>query len=238
MGPSLSVAWARASLWHRPEPGLMRLCNTARRRQVRHRHMDRKELDGFIAHHALSEEGIAAAFEIANAQPSRAETLRFASQALRIAGVLSLAAGLVFFVAANWQDFRVFGRFALIEAVLIGSVVVATVRCPPAALGRYALLMAFVATGALLALFGQTYQTGADLYELFLTWSLVALPFAFAAQWSLTWAAWLTVLNVALALFCNTSRVGGWLWTLVDARGLRLVELLLLPTIVNLALWA
>ena len=37
---------------------------------------------------------------------------------LRIAGVLSLAAGLVFFVAANWSEIAVFGRFALIELVL------------------------------------------------------------------------------------------------------------------------
>jgi uncharacterized membrane protein len=199
--------------------------------------MDRKELDGFIAHHGLSPDGIAAAFAITAAEPDRDETARFASVALRVAGVLSLATGLVFFVAANWQDFRVFGRFALLEAVLAGSIAVALFQPPPRALGRYALLMAFVATGALLALFGQTYQTGADVYELFLTWSLVALPFAVAAQWSISWAASLSVLNVALALFCHTSRFGGWLWAMIDSRGLRLAELLLLPTLVNLALW-
>ena len=38
------------------------------------------------------------------------------------------------------------------------------------------------ATGALLALFGQTYQTGADVYELFLTWALLGLPLVIAAQ--------------------------------------------------------
>jgi hypothetical protein len=200
--------------------------------------MDRRELDGFIAHHGLAEDGIAAAFAITNAQPERREMLRFASQALGLAGLLSLAAGLVFFVAANWQDFRIFGRFALLEAILVGSIAAALLKPAPAAVGRYALSMAFAATGALLALFGQTYQTGADVYELFLTWALVALPFAIAAQWSATWAAWLTVLNVALALFCNTSRAGGWFWTLIDPRGLRLTELLLVPTIVNLALWA
>ena len=42
--------------------------------------------------------------------------------------------------------------------------------------------MAAVAVGALLAVFGQTYQTGADPFELFLTWALLIVPWTLAAR--------------------------------------------------------
>ena len=200
--------------------------------------MDRKELDAFAAHHNLSERDLRAAYEIVGAQPDAAETRAFLIRLLRIAGVLSLAAGVVFFVAANWQDFRVFGRFALIETVLVVSLCLAIWRPAPLPIGRYALLMAFITTGALLALFGQTYQTGADLYELFLTWAVLGLPLVLASQWAVTWAAWLLVLNTSLTLFCVARPVGGWLWIALGRWDLNLVELLLVPTVVNLGLWA
>ena len=60
------------------------------------------------------------------------------------------------------------------------------VKPPPRFVGRGAVFLAFIATGALLALFGQTYQTGADVYELFLTWALLGLPLVVAAQWSVS----------------------------------------------------
>ena len=47
----------------------------------------------------------------------------FLGACLRIAGVLSLAAGVVFFVAANWSEIAVFGRFALLELLLLACVV-------------------------------------------------------------------------------------------------------------------
>src|SRR4029453_13883348 len=103
----------------------------------------------------------------------------------------------------NWSEFGVTGRFVLIQSVFGISIAIALWKPPPQALGRYALLMAFIATGALLALFGQTYQTGADVYELFLGWTLLGLPLVVAARWSVSSAAWVLVLNLALMLYCG-----------------------------------
>jgi len=202
------------------------------------RPMNRKELDAFVEHHQLGAANVDLALTLAGARPTPAETSRFAIRALMLAGVISLAAGLVFFVAANWDELRVAGRFALLELLLLASLVFALLRPPPRALGRYALLAAFVATGALLALFGQTYQTGADIYELFLTWTLLALPFVLAGQWSVLWAAWILVLNVALGLFCGFRPDGGLLWILFSGAGWATSGLLLIAALVNLALWA
>jgi uncharacterized membrane protein len=199
--------------------------------------MNRKELDAFVAHHALAPAGVEVALELAGARPSPADLARFAGRMLKLAGVLSLAAGLVFFIAANWEALAVLGRFVLVEAVLVLSVAVALWKPPPNALGRYALLLGFIATGALLALFGQTYQTGADVYELFLTWALLGVLVAVAGQWSVTWAAWVLVLNMALWLYCAWQPQSGWFWLLIGALNLNLSVLLLGPMIVNVLLW-
>lgn len=200
--------------------------------------MNRKELDAFVEHHQLSAGNVDLALTLAGARPTPAETRGFATRVLMLAGMVSFAAGVVFFVAANWDVLRVAGRFALLELLMLVSLVLAVLRPPPKSIGRYALLTAFVTTGALLALFGQTYQTGADVSELFLTWTALALPFVLAGQWSVLWAAWVLVLNVALGLFCGFRPDGGPLWILFSGFDLNSSTLLLIAALANLALWA
>jgi uncharacterized membrane protein len=176
--------------------------------------MNRYELDSLAAHYRLEGARLEELLDAAQARPSRHETLQFILRLLRLAGVLSLAAGVVFFIAANWDEFGVFGRFILVEAALLATVGLALYKPPPLALGKYVLLLAFILTGVLLALFGQTYQTGADTYELFLGWTVLGLLFVLAGRWGVLWGAWLLVLNVALWLYCGWRPETGWLWAI------------------------
>ena len=98
--------------------------------------LNRTELDELAAHYALEPDGVDALLNLAQARPGRGATLDFLARVLRIGGVLSLAAGIVFFVAANWSAMAVFGRFALLELVLVACVVAALIRPPPSGLGR------------------------------------------------------------------------------------------------------
>jgi uncharacterized membrane protein len=202
-----------------------------------HSKLKRSELDGLAEFHSLDAAKVETLLELADARPSRAEGLRFLGTCAVLAGVLSLAAGLVFFVAANWGRIAVFGRFALIELALVACAALTFVKPPPNFLGRGATFLAFIATGALLALFGQTYQTGADVYELFLTWALLGLPLAIAAQWGVASAAWVLVLNVALLLFCGWHPAGGMLWVLFGSTHLQPAHLVMGAAWLNLALW-
>jgi uncharacterized membrane protein len=199
--------------------------------------VNRADLDAFVTHHRLSEPSVFVALDLANARPRKEELSHAAVRALRVAGVLSLAAGVVFFVAANWQALAVFARFAALQTLLITCIAAALWRPPPSAIGRLSVLGAFVVTGALLALFGQTYQTGADIYELFLGWSALAVPFVIAARWGVVSAAWVLVLNLALTLFCGVNPAAGLLWTMLGGFGLDSGELAVLAAAVNLALW-
>ena len=201
------------------------------------RSLKRNDLDHLARFHSLDEQGIESLLAIAEARPSRAEGRLFLAACLRISGLLSVAAGLVFFIAANWSDISIFGRFALVETVLVACGALAFWKPPPSGIGRGALFLAFIATGALLALFGQTYQTGAYVYELFLSWALLGLALVLLSRWSVTTAAWVLVLNLALMLYCGFRPTGGLLWVLLGGPRLQTADLVMAAAGLNLVLW-
>jgi uncharacterized membrane protein len=197
----------------------------------------RAELDHLAKFFSLDQARIETMFDVARARPTRAEGLAFLGTCLLLGGLLSVAASLVFFVAANWSEIAVFGRFALIETIFLACGVAAWLRPPPSPVGRGALFLAFVTVGALLALFGQTYQTGADVYELFLGWALLGLPLVVIGRWSIATAAWALVLNLSLALYCGWQPAGGLLWTLFGGMRLSMANALLIAATINVAMW-
>jgi uncharacterized membrane protein len=67
--------------------------------------------------------------------------------------------------------------------------------------GKAALLV-----GVLFGLIGQTYQTGADTFELFATWAAAILPFVLVGRFAALWLVWLTLVNVAAVLYYTTFR--------------------------------
>jgi uncharacterized membrane protein len=120
-------------------------------------------------------------------------------------GALLFGGGAVFFVAANWDDLSRVERFALAQgAVVVAAVLAALVERARSA----ALLFGFLATGALLALIGQTYQTGADPWQLFALWSVVAFPWVFASRSDLLRVPLVLVLSTAIWLWQQAH--GGW----------------------------
>ena len=167
-------------------------------------------------------------------RPTPAEWRAFWAHLLQAAGLGSVGAGVIFFVAANWQAWGLAGRFGLLEAGLLICVAAALWQPPPARVGQAALLLATLFTGALLALFGQSYQTGADAYELFFTWALLALPFAVAALSGAVWAVWWVVLDVGLALLCGGLSLDHFFWRFLDGWGRDRAVLLMLPCLANL----
>ena len=119
-------------------------------------------------------------------------------------GIALCAAGVICFIAANWEHLGKFTRLYGIQ-VLVVAAVVAAARLGLARLGgQAALWLAMVLLGGLLALIGQTYQTGADTWELFTLWAALALPWAFAGRHAAIWLLWIAVANIALGLWADT----------------------------------
>lgn len=199
--------------------------------------LSRRDLDALARAAGLDAAGSAALLDAAGARPDarawRTALRRFA----HVAGVLALGFGAVFFIAANWSALAPAGRLWLLQGLFAAAIGAALWRPPPDAIGRGALLLAFLGAGALFALFGQTFQTGADVHELFLTWALLGLPLVIAARWAAVSAAWLTVANLGLALFCSGMPARHPLWLafgIGDSWTLRF----LMAMAPNLLLWA
>ncbi|CAM5184743.1 hypothetical protein CDEN61S_04021 [Castellaniella denitrificans] len=146
-----------------------------------------------------------------------AEAARWRQILARSAGLLAaaLAGGsLVFWVAANWPRMTPDARLAGVQGTLGLLVVLAAGLAWRG--NRWAEPMAglaALATGALLALVGQIYQTGADAWELFLAWAVLILPWLVAVRsWFLA-LLWAALLNLALWLFLDgTSPSAWWRW--------------------------
>jgi uncharacterized membrane protein len=197
-----------------------------------------------LAASGLPREAMNAALEITGLRPSADDWRDFAVRAMRFGGVLSLAAGVIFLVAFNWKNLALYGRFAMVEVPLFAALVVAWIKGLENLSGKLALMLAFLLTGALLALFGQTYQTGADVYELFLGWAILTLPWICACRYAPCWALWLLVVNVAIGLYTGVGRQRAWLLDLLLNRWqwspwsvLFLFNLLLYGTLISLARW-
>lgn len=124
---------------------------------------------------------------------------------LRLGALIAAAGlvgfGLILFLAANWDEFSRFQKFGLTGAVIavggLGALATASLRVP-------GLLLAFAGTGGMLALIGQTYQTGADTWQLFAVWAALTLPWAVAARSDAVWTPWVAVVMTAAALWYHT----------------------------------
>lgn len=115
--------------------------------------------------------------------------------------------GLILWVAANWAVFGRFGRFGLligaVVALGLGAALWPRLRTPLA-------LAAFFATGGLFAYFGQTYQTGADPWQLFAIWAALGLPLALGVRSDVLWAPWVLVAGCAMSLWLYAYNGHSW----------------------------
>ncbi len=164
---------------------------------------------------------------VAQAEPQPTEWIDFLKMGLLWSAMISLCCGVIFFFAYNWQDMGRFTKFTLVEMVMVMSTL-AYIRIASTKTLTSATLMGMTLfTGALLALVGQTYQTGADPWQLFAAWGLLMLPWAFVARASSLWIVWVALVNLSVALYLEishgifgilfTEEVGIWVFALLNS---------------------
>lgn len=148
---------------------------------------------------------------------------RWGMRALLALGVGQFLAGVVFFFAYNWSDLSDIAKFAAIEVALAIAVVGALLVGLDRLFGQMLLIAASVLTGVLLAVIGQAYQTGADVFELFAAWAVLILPWTIISRHPVHWLLWLAVAETALILYSGQVLVpirkmpGELAWALVGA---------------------
>jgi uncharacterized membrane protein len=137
----------------------------------------------------LSSTELERALSIAGVIPGGKAWGQFLSTLFLLLGSVLIVAGIIFFFAYNWASMHRLLKLGMVQIALLTAIVLGFYHGPDKLAGKASLLAASMLVGALLALFGQIYQTGADAYELFLGWSVLILGWVaisnFAALWLL-----------------------------------------------------
>jgi uncharacterized membrane protein len=139
-----------------------------------------------------------------------AEPAQAANGLRRGAGVLAaslIGLGLILWVAANWSLMSRGMRFGFLQGLIAIMALVAMFR---PALRSPLLLLGFLLQGGLLAFFGQTYQTGADPWQLFTLWAALGLPWALVARSDVLWTPWVLVAMTAVSLWGFSLGIRFW----------------------------
>ena len=169
----------------------------------------RQTLTVLIEQKQLSEKNVPDAIAISEISPSANQWQSFMGSMLLWSGSIALAFSLLFFIAANWQDIGRMAKFVLIEVTIVIAMFGYVKFKHNTSIRQASLLVCMLFVGGLMALFGQTYQTGADPWQLFFNWALLTIPWVFISRFSVMWLIWLGLLNLSLSLFYQT--FGGYL---------------------------
>ncbi|KAF3997928.1 DUF2157 domain-containing protein [Glaciimonas immobilis] len=161
----------------------------------------RTVITGWLLDKQLSPMAAERALQLSGELPKAADWNYFLQKFFLFGGALLLVAGIIFLFAFNWSVLPRFAKFTLLEGLLIAAALSAHRYTLDTRKGQAALFAAMLSCGALLAYFGQTYQTGADPYQLFLTWSILIFPWVLISRLNIAWCLWLTLLNVTLMLY-------------------------------------
>lgn len=164
----------------------------------------RRKLISLIAQGVIPPEQVPLAVKVAGLHPSPRAWVQLVDRLLLWLGSLAVACAVLFFVAFNWSDMGRLPRFALVQTALVLAVGIAVWGSASVLLFRVALTAAFLLVGVLLGLVGQVYQTGADSWQLFFIWALLALPWVWVARFDALWVLWIGLLNLAVWLYIST----------------------------------
>lgn len=160
----------------------------------------RQQILDWVASGDLAPDQLEHALQITGCVPSAADNLRLLSRVVLAYAVLLLCSGVIFFFAYNWDDLSRFNKFIIAQGALLLSLLpLLRVNLQHPA-GQASLFAACLLVGALLALVGQTYQSGADTYELFLVWAVLITPWTLLARLPVLWLLLLVLLNLSLVL--------------------------------------
>ncbi len=150
------------------------------------------------------------ALSLAGVFPDEEDWRRFLNILFLFLGAALVSAGVVFFFAYNWDKLGRLFKFGIAEAFILASLFMAWRSGLDRISGKAALTAASIGAGALLALIGQVYQTGADTYELFLAWAVCILPWAIVGRFPVLWLFWIFLINVATFLYYRAA--GDFFW--------------------------
>ena len=149
----------------------------------------------------LPEKDVPRALAACGLRPDAAGWRRFFDRLFLSLGTTLLLAGIIFFFAYNWDDMGRLAKLGLVQGGILVAALYSRQKGLDDLVGKVSLTAAAVLVGALLAVYGQVYQTGADSWGLFFTWALLIAGWAVLARFAPLWLILVGLANVSLMLY-------------------------------------
>lgn len=175
----------------------------------------RNQITELIEQGIIPAEKIGDALSAAKVTPDGKAWRSFIDHLLLWLGGLALAFAAVFFTAYNWNDIGRFARFGMVEVFMVLAIAAYWKLGGHTVAGKVSLLMVTIFLGVLLALYGQTYQTGADPWQLFFNWAFLMLPWALIGRFPAIWIVWVALINLSIVLYHQAFR--GVFWAMLGS---------------------
>lgn len=144
--------------------------------------------------------------------PGSEQWKRFLEIFLLSFGALSIVAGAIFFFAYNWADLHRLGKIGTAVSLFVIATGIAVFQKPDTIQWKISAMTASLFIGVNLALLGQIYQTGADAWQLFFWWSVLALPFGVVVRFMPLWMFLTIIGQTTLSLLSVQWFGGSMLW--------------------------
>ena len=162
--------------------------------------MERNDIHIIGRHSNLTEKEIARALK-ENVYNDKESWKKFFRLFFISLGVGFTVSGIVFFFAYNWAGLHKFAKIGLAEGLLIATTILVFHKRINNSIRNIILTGASVIIGVLFAVFGQIYQTGADAYDLFLTWTVFVTLWVLVSNFTPLWLLYLILINTTFVLY-------------------------------------
>ncbi|NJC24849.1 DUF2157 domain-containing protein [Neolewinella antarctica] len=116
-------------------------------------------------------------------------------------GLGLVTSALVYLLAFNWDVLTTVTKLSLAGAGVVVPTLMALFPVFSPFIRKMLMTAAAMMVGALFAVYGQIYQTGADNYEYFLAWFVFTTVWAVVVDFPALWILWLIVGNLTLYFF-------------------------------------
>lgn len=144
------------------------------------------------------------------APPQRDEWHRALRMGCLVLGLALITSGVIYFGAFNWEALSRFQKFGLMEALVVAAFLGVMSRGIDSTVGQACLTAGSVLVGALLVVYSQVYQSGADAYTLFLGWGALIVPWTLASRSSVQWVLQVGLANVTFLNWWDQVADGGF----------------------------
>lgn len=162
--------------------------------------ISRKDLHTIAKHSDIDEEIIHKALQD-KVYANKSDWQQFIKILFLSLGIGFTVTGIIFFFAYNWEDLNKFAKLGIIQILIVAGVLFLLFSKSNPQIKNIILTGTSALVGALFAVFGQIYQTGANAYDFFLGWTVFITIWVIVGYYTPLWLMYNILINITLYFY-------------------------------------